>query len=74
MMKDSPMKQVERKTRKKRPSYSHYRRKGTLKALKQVNPVIQGAKLIKKETSKATVKGLKKDQKRIQSHVGVRKI
>ena len=48
-LKKSPAKQVE-KDKRKGPSYSHYR-EGTLKALKQVNPVIQGAKLIK-ETSK----------------------
>ena len=71
MMKHSPMKQVE-KDEKKRPSYSHYR-EGTLKALKQVNPVIQGVKLIK-ETSKATVKELKERPKKNPSHVGVRKI
>jgi hypothetical protein len=67
----SPAKQVE-KDKRKGPSYSHYR-EGTLKALKQVNPVIQGAKLIK-ETSKATVKGLKERPKKNPSHTGVRKI
>jgi len=69
--KKSPAKQVE-KDKRKGPSYSHYR-EGTLKALKQVNPVIQGAKLIK-ETSKATVKGLKERPKKNPSHTGVRKI
>ena len=45
----------------------------TKKVLKQVNPVIQGAKLVK-NISKATVKGLKERPKKNPSHVGVRKI
>ena len=72
-MRNSPLKAFASPLKQEwKPPKGRYR-EGTEKVLKAVNPVIQGAKLVK-NISKATVKGLKERPKKNPSHVGVRKI